>query len=166
MRSVKSEGGLSRGTGFKLEQRNTYLFSRTACAEVAFSLQELTGKQFSSTKEISIHKYCGSSRISRDEDDANKLIKFFSDNNPFKLETTELANVVTGVIADTSVNILQCKGLGNHILKKMEHQVVADFVFRKRWTANNMAKKSTLVVTMKLSKSIQICYSKDSLQFY
>ena len=46
MRSIKSTGGLTRGTGFGVVQRNTYLFSKPACSEVSCKMQELTGVKF------------------------------------------------------------------------------------------------------------------------
>ena len=63
MRSIKATG-LTRGTGFKVVQRNTYLFSRPACVEVTTAIQELTGKLYSTSEQ---HKEISVTRISRDK---------------------------------------------------------------------------------------------------
>ena len=42
MRSLKTSGGLTRGTGFKEIQRNTWLFSISICSAVNLAMQEFT----------------------------------------------------------------------------------------------------------------------------
>ena len=42
MRSLKTSGGLTRGTGFKEIQRNTWLFSRSICSAVNLAMQKFT----------------------------------------------------------------------------------------------------------------------------
>ena len=65
MRSLKSAGGLKRGTGFKVVQCNAYLFSPAACAEISAAVQKLTGKLYYSTSEQ--HKDMSATRIAREK---------------------------------------------------------------------------------------------------
>ena len=54
MGSIKSVGGLTRGRGFEESTSLVWLLSRTACAEVHKSMQEVTG--LSNTDEKAIHR--------------------------------------------------------------------------------------------------------------
>ena len=59
MRSLKSTGELTRGTGFNDSQRNVNIFSRPACAEVSTAMQDFTGAKFVSSdqhKDIGIYR--------------------------------------------------------------------------------------------------------------
>ena len=80
MQSLKSTAGLTRGTGFKVVQRNAYLFSRPACAKISAAIQELTGKLYSTSEQ---HKDMSATRIAHDNEDCDKLISFFEERNPF-----------------------------------------------------------------------------------
>ena len=73
MRSLKSAGSLTRGTGFEEVQRNIYILSRPACAEVSTSIKELTGTKYFNDQR----KSSSNSRVERADTDIDKCIIFF-----------------------------------------------------------------------------------------
>ena len=107
MRNLKSTGGLTRGTAFKVVQRNAYLFSRPACAEISAAVKELTGKLYSTSKQ---HK-----------------VSFFDEHNPFT-GPNELRNIVSGVNASSDVDIDTVVSVGTKILEQIDSKTVAWFV--------------------------------------
>ena len=126
MRSLKSTGGLTRGTGFNDSQRNVYIFSRPACAEVSTAMQYFTGAKFVSSDQ---HKDIGVSRIERDKKDISKIYDFFQEHNPFSNES-KLKNIVTGIVANVAVNIDKAAGIGVEIMERMKNKVVHEFIFK------------------------------------
>ena len=71
MRSVKSQGGLTRGRGINEIQRLLWLLSMPACAQVNVAIQTLTGVRYESSKQ---HKELGKARQTRDMRDTFKLL--------------------------------------------------------------------------------------------
>ena len=51
MRSLKSAGGFTRGTGFEDVQRHIYVLPRPSCAEVSTSIEELTDTKYISSDQ-------------------------------------------------------------------------------------------------------------------
>ena len=137
MRSVKSTGGLTRGTGFGVEQRNVYLFSKPACAEISSKIQDFIGVKFVSSDQ---HRSAGYSRVQRDNTDIGILLDFFSDHNPFA-EASNLKNIATDQVAKGKVNIHRASEVGHEVLKRFENNKVSGFVFKTEWKAVNMANK-------------------------
>ena len=80
MISVKLTGVLTQGMGFGVGQKNVYLFSKPACAEISSMMQDFTGVKFISSDQ---HKSAGVSRVQRDNRDIATLLDFFNDHNPF-----------------------------------------------------------------------------------
>ena len=63
MRSVKSQGGLTRGRGMNEFQRLVWLLSMPACAQVNLAMQTLTGVRYESSEQ---HKELGKARQTHD----------------------------------------------------------------------------------------------------
>ncbi|WAR15718.1 hypothetical protein MAR_005823 [Mya arenaria] len=83
MRSVKTVGGLTRGSGMDEAQRAQWILSRPACSEINYKMQELTGQKCESSEQ---HKESSESRKSRDNDDIQKMFACLVDRNPFMAE--------------------------------------------------------------------------------
>ena len=111
-RSLKSTGGLTRGTGFKDMQRNVYLYSRAPCAKISAAIEEFTGKKNTTRNK---HNEMNNSCKTRDTNDYLKLICFFQDHNTFATENKDLQNIVPGVVAKESVNVKNTAAVGNNI---------------------------------------------------
>ena len=63
MRSMKTNGGLTRGQGMNEQQRLVWLLSMPACAEVNRAMQELTGVSYDSGDQ---NKEMTQARLTRD----------------------------------------------------------------------------------------------------
>ena len=169
MRSLKSTGGLTRGTGFKEVQRNVYLYSRAPCAEISDAIEEFTGKKYSTSNQ---HREMSASRQSRDSEDYNNLICFFHDHNPFNTETEGLRNIVSGVVAGEFVNVERACAIGNKILTNMEGKQVSAYVFKSSAQVVNLSEKlkikgkketTTVDPTLLFQRLTAITCNNDSL---
>lgn len=72
MRSMKTNGGLTRGRGMTELQRVTWLLSMPACAEVNNAMQDVTGTAFTTSEQ---HKESMHARIERDQKDIEELLR-------------------------------------------------------------------------------------------
>ena len=80
MRSLKTSGGLTRGTGFGERQRLVWLLSMPACAEINSAMQTLSGVTFTTSEQ---HKETGATRQARDHKDTQTLVSYLTDRSPF-----------------------------------------------------------------------------------
>ena len=115
MRSVKTSGGLTRGSRMSEIQRHIWVMSRPACAQINAAIQDLTGIKHKSSEQI---KDLSLARIDRDFKDTTKIQNFLSDRNPF-MRTKELINIASGVHANPEVNVDRAKDIGIDILISM-----------------------------------------------
>ena len=143
MRSLKTNGGLTRGTGIGEHERLVWLLSMPACAEVNDSMQLVTGVSFTTSEQ---HKDSSKTRQSQDHRDTRKLLNFFQRRNPFS-GGGALKSLSSGRTADESVNVDTAKHLGQSILDGMTGSTVADIKFKKRDQAVTLATKSQSTVS-------------------
>ena len=102
MRSLKTSGGLTQGSGVTEQERLIWLLSMPACAKTNAAMQELTGVKYNSSEQ---NKDITIARQKRDLNDKITALKTLADGkNPFAQEPT-LKNNTTGVIADDSVDV-------------------------------------------------------------
>ena len=79
---MKRTGGLTRGREMAESQRNQWLLSMPAYAEVNSAVQELTDSYFATSEQ---HKDVTPARQNKDEADKKTLLGFLQDRNPFKM---------------------------------------------------------------------------------
>jgi hypothetical protein len=142
MRSLKTNGGLTRGSGMTEEQRAVWLLSTPACAEVNDAMQEVTGVSHRCSEQ---HKETTNTRTIRDYQDALKVMEYLLPRNPFTA-TNELINIHTGEVANVEVNVDKAKLVGNNIVKSMEDTKVSSYTFRKKDKAITMKNSSTIQI--------------------
>ena len=144
MRSVKTNGGLTRGRGMTDAQRSIWLMSIPACSQMSIVLQDLCGVTYSTSDQ---HQEMTKSRQERDRKDISTLLQFLQTHDPFKSDNEGLlTNIATGVTADTSVNVDKAKDVGLKILLDLHDQKVHDYSFRKKNQVVTMGRKSTIPV--------------------
>ena len=114
MRSMKTNGGLTRGRGMTEQQRLISL-SMPACGEVNRAMQELTTVSYNSGEQ---NKDITQARQSRDWKDTQTLLIYFLERNPFTSDTS-LRSICTGVHAHSTVNVDRAEDVGNAILASM-----------------------------------------------
>jgi len=140
MRSLKTNGGLTRGRGMEETQRLRWLLAMPACAEVSEVMQELTGKLFHTSEQ---HKEMTEARRERDRNDTEKVLAFFKDYDPFQ-ESNELRNIANGVTGPASANPHLLHEVGMNIVQKMEGSNAFDFSFRKKDQVESLGAKVTI----------------------
>ena len=158
MKDVKGEGGLVSGTGFEAVQRNTFVFSRPACAEVTSAIEDIAGCTSGTSEQ---HMEQTQSRLKSDSHDMELLNDFFDEHDPFSGHKT-LVNIVSGVEASKEVNIDTTLDSGNTILENMHKKFVASYHFKKSSKSTNMAQKVKMKVKGKEGQHwIQPCNFND-----
>ena len=108
-------------------QRNVWLLSMPARAEVTEAMQCLTGVRFETSEQ---HKDMGSTRQTRDVDDTLTLLDYLRNRSPFSHEPS-LRSIASGLTAESSVNVEHSKNIGQKILNSMVGKQVEDFTFKK-----------------------------------
>ena len=149
MRSVKTSGGLTRGSRMSEIQRHIWVMSRPACAQINAAIQDLTGIKHKSSEQI---KDLSIARIDRDFKDTTKIQNFLSDRNPF-MRTKEPINIASGIHANPEVNVDRAKDIGIDILKSMRGMNPNKYVFQKKKQVVTLATKNAAKVK---DDSIQI----------
>ena len=137
MRTLKSTGGLTRGRGMEETQRTRWLLAVPACASVNESMQNLTGTHYCTSEQ---HKEMSSSRKAWDCKDTDTISKFLQDRNPL-VQSDNLRNIATGVVAHSSANPHKAEEVGSAILQKMSGQNMFEYSFKKADTAKIMGQK-------------------------
>ena len=84
MRSLKTDGGLTRGKGMTELQRNIWTMSMPVLASVNDLMQKLTGLEYSSSEK---HVTATAARIQRDTKDLLTFLEFLLENSPFTSST-------------------------------------------------------------------------------
>lgn len=142
MRSLKSAGGLTRGTGFGEVQRTVWLQSMPSCAAINDAMQTFTHKAIETSEQ---HKEMGMSRLKRDIEDTKILHGYLSERNVFA-DIAGLRNIVDGVVSHPSCNPHDAENIGMSIVKKMEGSSSSAFVFKKKDQAVVMNTKNTIQI--------------------
>ena len=117
MRSIKSSGGLTRGTGIGEDERLIWLMCMPAFAEIHKAMQDLTGvSQFSSEQHME-HVDQSLSRQNRDNKDIKIILQFLVSRNPFQM--SELRSISSGRVASKEVIADIAETVGEGILGKI-----------------------------------------------
>ena len=120
MRSLKTNGGLTRGQGMTEQQRLIWSLSMPACGEMNKTMQELTGVSYNSGEQ---NKDLTQARQARDWKDTKTLLSYLHDRNPFTSDPS-LRSICTGVHAHSTVNVDKAKDVGDAILVNMDGEAI------------------------------------------
>jgi len=142
MRSLKSNGGMTRGRGMSEFQRAVWVLSTPACAEFNDTMEKITGVEHRCSEQ---HKENSNSRLKRDQQDGQKVHEYLVDRNPFTM-CDKLVNIHTGEIAGDSVNVDQAELIGKKIIAAMQGQDVKKYKFKRSEAAVVMKSNSTVKV--------------------
>ena len=148
MRSLKSTGGLTRGTGLNELQRALWVMSMPTCSSYNLAMQELTNVVYKTSKQ---HKSLSHSTIEKDKNDVQKVLDYMITISPYT-EDEALKNIVTGVVADESVNVVLFQTNGEELIKKMEGKGKTYLIRRleevknvKQWDENLLLQLLTIL---------------------
>ncbi len=142
MRSLKSSGGLTRGTGFGEVQRTIWLKSMPTCAAINNAMQNFTQKALETSEQ---HKEIGLTRQKRDIQDLKIVYDYLSERNIFE-KIPGLRNIVDGIVSNPSCNSYLAESVGSKIIKKLEGNGSSDYVFKKKDQVIVMNSKNTIQI--------------------
>ena len=149
MRSVKTSGGLTRGKGINEHQRLVWLLSMPICAETNRVMQSLSGVDFNSGEQ---NKDICKARMQRDLKDTVTVLTSLAERSTFA-EDPSLRNIMTGVNADSNVNVDAAAEVGTKVLESMTGKSVCSYSFSCCAQAITMASKSSLTIG---NESVQV----------
>ncbi|XP_021375007.1 uncharacterized protein LOC110464230 [Mizuhopecten yessoensis] len=127
MRSLKTSGCLTRGSGMSEIQRTVWLLSMSIGAEVNDAIQYFTNAYLFTCEQ---HRDASSARQSRDVSDTLEILNYLSQRNPFSPDNT-LHSIANGMTADKTVNVDQFKNVGNKILNYIAGKKVDEHSFKR-----------------------------------
>lgn len=139
MRSLKTAGGLTRGTGMTETQRSLWVLARPTCSAVNLLMEDLTQILYGTSEQ---HKENAGPRQERDFKDTQAMVTYFENGSPFGGDT-QLRSIATGLTAYESANVDCAKAVGLKILDAMTGKVAKDFVFRRKEQAVQITTKQT-----------------------
>ncbi|KAJ8875290.1 hypothetical protein PR048_023185 [Dryococelus australis] len=140
MHSIKSRGGLKRGSGLTEIQQAIWLNSMPVCYLYNLAMQDYSKVLFETSKQ---HKEVGESRQSRDICDFQKIIECMKPISPFDSDTS-FRNIITGVTADPSVNVHELHSIGTKIINKMVGKPVYTYYAKRSDRAKTLGSASAV----------------------
>ena len=87
------------------------------------------------------HVVIGKEYRNKNEADLDNTVEFFRSRNIFDTSRTALLNIVTGIEADSSVNVHHTKSIGNKIVEKAVGCMVKSYKFKRVDQAITMGSK-------------------------
>ena len=119
------------------------------CAETNRVMQSLSGVDFNSGEQ---NKDICKARMQRDLKDTVTVLTSLAERSPFA-EDPSLRNIMTGVNADSNVNVDAAAEVGTKVLESMTGKSVCSYSFSRCAQAITMASKSLLTIG---NESVQV----------
>lgn len=130
MRSLKTNGGLTRGGGMSEMQRMMWLLSMPVYSEYNQAMQSFTNVSYEC-------RDMAPSRVKRDKEDSDKIYNILKPISPY-ICGPALQNIVTGVTAAEIVNVENFRTIGTQILENMKGEEVFSVKLRRKDKAKTM----------------------------
>ena len=106
-------------------------------------MQDFTDTVFTRSEQ---HKEAMPSRIERDRTDMAKLATKLKKHSPFS-EGKALQNIITGINADTDVNVQDLFGAGKETVTHMEGQAIFSYTYKQKAKVKTLAASRTINIT-------------------
>lgn len=148
MRSLKSTGGLTRGSHMTEEQRALWTLSSPVCSEYNSALQDFNHCVLTTSEQ---HKEGAVARIKRDQSDLAKIREKLEACNPFSTGDPSLHNIITGVVATDDCDVDDYSTVGKKTIDKLVGQPVFTYSFKRKEKAITLSDASAVKVTPKTS---------------
>ena len=131
MRSIKSRGGLTSGSGLTESVRLQWVYSMRKCAAIHRSMTTLTGLNHDTSDQ---HNDLGSSRSNRDFHDLNDIQQWLDQHEPFDLTEERLRSLSSGLIAadDDCINCDKVEEIGARIQEQLDNLSILDASIRRK----------------------------------
>ena len=130
MRSIKSRGGLTRGTGLTESVCQQWIYSMHRCAGVHEAMTTLTNLKHMTSEQ---HIELGISRSRRDFKDLSKIQEWFDQHEPFDLNEPRLRSLSSGLTAadGDGINCDRTEVVGAKIQKSLDNMTVLEASIRR-----------------------------------
>lgn len=142
MRSLKSSGGLTHGSGMTEEMRALWTMSTPITSEYNNAMQEFNNLTYTTSEQ---HRESTEARVKRDHADLDKIKETLFTCTPFSPDSS-LRNIVTGVVAKEVVNVHEFETVGTAIVEQMVGKPVFGISFKRKDRAKTLADQSTIKV--------------------
>ena len=133
MHTLKSQGGLTRGSGMSEHQRTVWAMSSTVSSLYNLAMRDVTERSYVTSEQ---HKELAASRLKRDEIDLGKVAKKLNSVTPFSPEES-LRNIITGINANEGVNVRDLFEIGKDIVQEMDGQSVFSYSHKRSLNASS-----------------------------
>ena len=143
MRSLKSTGGLTRGSGMTEDMINLWTLSAPVTSEYNSAMQDFTDLTYTTSPQ---HKDSTEARIKRDASDLDKIrMKLASSCSPFTFDPT-LRNIINGIVAGPAVNVHDFESVGNKIIEDMIGKSAFTYKFKRKDRAQTLGNISAVKI--------------------
>lgn len=130
MRTMKSQGGLTRGRGITENVLFKWVHSMPTAHKVIESLESFA--RIDGTHEASGLVDSRPSRLKRDSEDLRSLINWIRDHPPFQI-SEKLFSLSTGIIGDTqNINCHNSKNVGHIMMEKNLNKTFDEVKFQRK----------------------------------
>lgn len=103
MKSMKTDGGFARGRSTKKSVISKWVYSMHAINTVCEALEELSNVKMDTTDQ---YVDASDSRVTKDAEDIQKLLEWFSSHNPFP-EVNNLLSVASAVVGNDKLTVIK-----------------------------------------------------------
>jgi len=128
MRSLKSTGGLTRGSGMNEYMRKLWTLSAPVTSEYNSAMQDFTDLTYTTSPQ---HKDSTEARIKRDASDLEKIRIKLAACSPFTSDPT-LRNIVNGIVAGPDVNVHDFESVGNKTIEDIIGKSAFTYKFKRK----------------------------------
>jgi len=149
MRSLKSRGGLTRGSGMEESVRSVWFHTMHHCASIHLAMTSETDLQRLNQQ----HADLGKSRVARDSQDLHKILDWLKVHNPFAAPDQKLRSISSGMTAndDDKVTCDQAEEVGAAIHQKLDGQPFYEVTMKRSDQIRTLATlQKSLVVDKKV----------------
>ena len=134
MRSLKTSGGLTHGSGMNEEQRSLWTMSMPVTAMYNMTMQDFNNLTYTTSDQ---HKETIDARLNRDIHDLAKINSRLIPFTPFS-EDRSLRNIVTGIEAPSDTNVHEYKAVGMNIINTMVSEAAFQYYFKRKDRAKTL----------------------------
>ena len=106
-------------------------------------MQDFTDTVFTRSEQ---HKEAMPSRMERDRTDMTKLATKLEKHSPFS-EGKALRNIITGINANTDVNVQDLFSAGKETVTHMEGQAIFSYTYKRKAKVKTLAASRTIKIT-------------------
>ena len=139
MRSLKTSGGLTKGSGISEHMRSIWILSTPLSAEYNLVMQRLTIMEYTtSVQQKSVTKSC----VERDRKDFSQLLNKDQSLDDLSAERVPLINICIGIEVDRDVNVHEFEKAGQIIIDGMVGKTTFDYSFSGSEKARTMTRAS------------------------